>query len=55
LQRDRAQLYRTMVAQIERDARRLGQERGLRVVVSGSRPRGSVDLTGPLAREESSF
>jgi len=55
LQRDRAQLYRAMVAQIQRDARRLGQERGLRVVVSGSRPKGSVDVTGTLAREESSF
>ncbi|HEY6326845.1 MAG TPA: hypothetical protein VIW73_10085, partial [Candidatus Cybelea sp.] len=56
LQRVRAELYRAMVAQIVRDAQRLGRERGLRgVVVSASRPRGGVDLTGALAREESSF
>jgi hypothetical protein len=56
LQRDRAQLYRAMVAQINRDAQRLGRERGLRgVVVSATRPRGGVDLTATLAREESGF
>ncbi|HVR46961.1 MAG TPA: hypothetical protein VMT95_10075 [Candidatus Binatia bacterium] len=56
LQRDRAELYRAMVAQIVRDAQRLGRERGLRnVVVSASRPRNGVDLTVALAREESRF
>ncbi|MBV8344989.1 MAG: hypothetical protein JO190_08375, partial [Candidatus Eremiobacteraeota bacterium] len=55
LQRDRAELYRAMLGEIERDARRLGQERGLRVILSGNRPKGSVDLTGAVAREESSF
>lgn len=56
LQRDRAELYRAMVAQIVRDAQRLGRERGLRnVVVSASRPRSGVDLTAALAREESRF
>jgi hypothetical protein len=55
LQRDRDELYRSIVAQIERDARRLGQERGLRVVVSGPRPKYSVDLSGAVVREEASF
>ena len=55
LQRDRAELYRAMLGEIERDARRLGEERGLRVILSGARPKGSVDLTGAVGREESSF
>ncbi len=56
LQRDRAELYRAMVAQIVRDAQRLGRERGMRdVVIAASRPRGGIDLTRALAREESGF
>jgi hypothetical protein len=55
LLRNRAELYREMVAQIERDASRLGAQRGLRVVTSGARPKGSVDLTGAVARTESGF
>ncbi len=56
LQRDRAEVYHAIVAQIARDAQRLARERGLSgVVVSASRPRGGVDLTAALAREESRF
>ncbi len=56
LQRDRAEVYRAMVAHIVADAQRLARERGLRgVVVSAARPRGGVDLTAAVAREESRF
>ncbi len=56
LQRDRSQLYRSMVAHIERLAKRLADQRGLRdVVVSGARPRGSRDVTKALAAMLNTF
>jgi hypothetical protein len=55
LQRDRAEVYRAMIAQITRDAERLGQQRGMRIVMSSPRPKGSVDVTGVIEREESGF
>jgi hypothetical protein len=52
LKTSREQLYRSMSAQIVRDAQRLAAQRRLRgLVISGSRPQGSVDLTGALAAE----
>ncbi len=46
LRASRDSLYRSMIAQVERDAQRLARERHLNgVVVSGTRPAGSVDLT----------
>jgi hypothetical protein len=52
---DRSALYRSIVAQIVRTAKRLGQERHLtNVILGAARPPGSVDLTaavrGQLAR-----
>jgi hypothetical protein len=45
-----------MTAQIVRDAQRLATLRHLHgVVVSNSRPRGSVDLTAALAAEVARF
>jgi hypothetical protein len=49
LKANRAALYRSMATQIVREAQRLARERHLTgVVTSGSRPAGSVDLTGAL-------
>jgi hypothetical protein len=56
LKNSRSELYRLMVAQILRDARRLVRERHLsNLVVASSPPNGSVDLTGAVAREMSRF
>ncbi|MBV8197271.1 MAG: hypothetical protein JO263_03995, partial [Candidatus Eremiobacteraeota bacterium] len=50
LQRNRAQLYRSIVAHIGRLAQQLAQRRGLsQVVVAASPPRDSVDVTAALA------
>jgi hypothetical protein len=50
LQKNRQELYRSMTAQIVRAAQELAAQRHLRgVSFSGSRPQGSVDLTGALA------
>jgi len=56
LKNNRDELYRSMIAQILRDARRLARERHLSALVATSpRPSGSVDLTGAVAREMSRF
>jgi hypothetical protein len=56
LQENRRTLYLALVARIESDARGLMRARGLRDLrVSGTRPRGSVDLTAAVASEESRF
>ncbi|MBV8725260.1 MAG: hypothetical protein JO078_05550 [Candidatus Eremiobacteraeota bacterium] len=50
LARNRLQLYRSIVAHIERLAQRVAQQRGLRQVVVGrAAPRGSVDVTAAVA------
>ncbi len=51
LEADRGELYRAIVAQIERAAERLGRERRLAIVVSDSRPKGSVDVTTEIRGE----
>ena len=56
LKANRDSLYRSMIAQIERDAQRLARERGLAgVVVSGTRPNGSVDLTRSIEADLARF
>jgi hypothetical protein len=56
LKTSRRELYGSMTAQIVRDAQRLATLRHLHgVVVSNSRPRGSVDLTAALAAEVARF
>ncbi len=56
LQERRAELYRAIVAQIERNARQLAHERRLgNVVFKGPRPEGSVDLTKALTAEGARF
>ncbi|MBV9232772.1 MAG: hypothetical protein JO030_01910 [Candidatus Eremiobacteraeota bacterium] len=50
LERDRRQLYQSILAHVARLAERLARERGLRrVVLTTTPPRGSVDLTAGLA------
>lgn len=56
LARDRLQLYRSIVAHIERLAQHVAQQRGLRQVVVGrAAPRGSVDVTAAVASQLRSF
>lgn len=56
LKSSRRQLYRSLTAQIVRDAQQLAAQRHLHnVVFSGSRPQGSIDLTGALAAELRGF
>jgi hypothetical protein len=56
LKANRDSLYRSMIAQIKRDAERLARERGLTgVVVAGTRPNDSVDLTAAVESELARF
>jgi hypothetical protein len=56
LKANRDSLYRSMIAQIERDAQRLARDRRLAgVVVSGTRPNGSVDLTPTVEADLTRF
>ncbi|MGB8910382.1 MAG: hypothetical protein WCC84_16690 [Candidatus Cybelea sp.] len=56
LKANRDSLYRSMIAQIKRDAQRVARERGLAgAVVSGTRPNGSVDLTPAVEADLARF
>ncbi|MGB6517513.1 MAG: hypothetical protein WBE79_03280 [Candidatus Cybelea sp.] len=53
---NRDSLYRSMIAQIQRDAQRIARERGLTgVVVAGARPKDSVDLTPAIEADLARF
>jgi hypothetical protein len=56
LKNSRGELYHLMIEQILRDARQIARERHLNDLVATSpRPKGSVDLTGAVARQMSRF